>query len=52
MDRIASTTGALLLPRMTTVQRDALTAVNGMILHNTTLNKIQIYESGAWASVI
>lgn len=49
---IASTTGALLLPRMTTTQRNALTAVNGMILYNSTLNKIQVYEGGAWASVI
>jgi len=49
---ISSTTGALLLTRMTTAQRDALTAVNGMILYNTTLNKVQVYEGGAWASVI
>lgn len=49
---IDSTTGALLLPRMTTAQRDALTAVNGMILYNSTLNKVQVYEGGAWASVI
>ena len=37
---IASTTGALLLPRMTTDQRDALTAVNGMLIYNSTLNNL------------
>ena len=37
---ISSTTGALLVPRMTNTQRNALTAVNGMIIYNTTLNTI------------
>lgn len=49
---LTSTTGSLLLTRMTTVQRDALTAVNGMVLYNSTLNKVQVYEGGAWVSVI
>jgi len=47
---ITSTKGALLLPRMTTTQRDALTAVNGMF--NSTDNKFQAYENGAWANLI
>jgi hypothetical protein len=49
---LTSTTGALMLPRMTTTQRDALTAANGMLIYNTTLNKFQGYEGGAWASLI
>ena len=49
---MVSTTKAPILPRMTTAQRDALTAVNGMMIYNTTLNKVQVYEGGAWASVI
>jgi hypothetical protein len=48
---LSSTTGALLLPRMTTTQRDALTAVNGMILYNTTTNAIQGREGGAWVDL-
>lgn len=49
---ITSTTGALLLPRMTSTQRDALTAVNGMLIYNSTTNKLQVYENSAWANVI
>lgn len=48
---ISSTTGALLLPRMTTTQRNALTAVNGMIIYNTTTGVIEGYEGGAWVNL-
>ncbi len=43
-----STSGALLLTRMTTIQRDALTAVNGMIMYNTTTNAFNFYENSSW----
>lgn len=49
---INTTTGALLLPRLTSTQRDNLTAVNGMLIYNTTTNKFQGYENGAWANLI
>ena len=49
---ITSTTGALLLSRMTTAQRDALTAVNGMLIYNSTDNKFQGYENGSWTNLI
>ena len=45
-----STTGALLVPRMTTAQRDALTAVNGMIIYNSQTNAFNFYENGAWVT--
>ncbi len=48
---IDSTTGALLFPRMTTVQRDALTAVNGMQIYNSTDNQMQGYINGSWAAM-
>jgi hypothetical protein len=48
---LTSTTGALLLPRMTTTQRDALTAVNGMILYNTTTNTTEARQDGAWVDL-
>jgi hypothetical protein len=49
---LTSTAGALLLPRMTTTQKAALTAVNGMVVYDSTLNKFQGYENGAWTSLI
>ena len=42
----------LLLGNMTTTERDALTAANGMIIYNTTDNKFQGYENGAWVNLI
>lgn len=48
---VQSTTGALLLPRMTTAQRDALTAVNGMLIYNTTANQVQARVNGAWTAL-
>ena len=47
---LASTTGAFLPTRLTTTQRDALTTVDGMILYNSTLGKLQVRESGIWVS--
>lgn len=41
---INSTQGALLLPRMTTTQRDALTPIDGMIIYNTAEKKFQGYS--------
>lgn len=48
---IRSTAGALLLPRMTTTQRDALTATDGMLLYNTSTNKVQARAAGAWVDL-
>jgi hypothetical protein len=48
---LSTTTGALLLTRMTTTQRDALTAVNGMIIYNITNNVIEGYENGSWVNI-
>lgn len=45
---VFSTTGAFIVPRMTTAQRDALTAVNGMIVYNTSINAFNFRENGAW----
>lgn len=45
---ISSTTGGFMPPRMTTAQRDALTAANGLMIYNTTTNKFQGYQGGAW----
>ena len=37
---------------LTSTERDALTAANGMVIYNSTLNKFQGYENGAWANLI
>lgn len=47
-----STTRAILIPRMTTAQKNALTATNGQIVYDTDLGKFQGYEAGAWTSFI
>lgn len=41
----------IVLPRLTTVQRDALTGFNGMSLYNSTANQFQFRENGAWVSM-
>ncbi len=47
---IYSTTGGLVVPRMTTAQRDLLTPVNGMIIYNTDSvpPALNFRENGAW----
>jgi len=44
--------GELLLGNMDETTRDALTASNGMMIYNTTANKFQGYENGAWVNLI
>lgn len=51
MVELQGTTGALLLSRMTTTQRDALTAANGMMLYNNITSKFNLRENGAWIEV-
>ena len=47
---LQSTKGGFLLPRMTTVQRDALNAVNAMQVFNSDTGVVDIYQAGGWAS--
>lgn len=39
---------AVLLPRLTTAQRDALTTVNGMLIYNSDANQEQAFQNGNW----
>lgn len=48
---IKSTTKSLVLSRMTTTQRDAMTAINGMMIYNTSTDKFQGYAAGAWVDL-
>lgn len=55
---VDGSTGAITAPSFvqfgsfTTTQRDALSAANGMVIYNTTDNKFQGYENGAWTNLI
>jgi len=45
---VSSTTKGILFPRMTTTQRDAITAVAGLAIFNTTTSKLEVYDGAAW----
>ncbi len=40
------------LARFTTAERDALLPMNGDMIYNTTTNKFQGYENGAWVDLV
>ena len=47
-----SVTQGFLAPRMDTVERDAIVLpANGLIIYNTDLNQIQLWNGGAWVAV-
>ena len=48
---ITGTAGAMTLNTVTTTQRNALSAANGMILYNSTTSKIEAYAGGAWVQL-
>lgn len=43
--------GALLLPRLTSAKRNALSAVNGMLIYNTSVNRVQARVGGSWVNL-
>lgn len=48
---LAGTTKAVLLSRMTTAQRTALTALSGMMVYDSDIGAFYIYENGAWQTM-
>jgi hypothetical protein len=49
---VTSTTSGFLPPRMTTTQRDAIgSPPNGLMLYNTTTDKLQVRAGGAWVDL-
>jgi hypothetical protein len=50
--QVDSTTRGFLPPRMTTAQRDAIaTPPNGLMLYNTSTDKLQVRAAGAWVDL-
>lgn len=50
---ITSTTKGLLMPRMTTVQRNAIVSpADGLLIYNTTTDELNQRQNGAWKTVI
>lgn len=50
MGALTNQDGVIQAIQLTTAERDALTAVNGMIIYNTTTNAFNFYENGAWVT--
>ena len=48
---LESVNKAFIVTRMTTTQRDAMTAANGMIIYNTTDSVLQGYTGGSWSNL-
>ena len=51
VDRINVTRGPIKQASFTTVDRDALSSINGDIIYNTTTNAFQGYANGSWADL-
>ena len=39
------------VPTLTTTERDALTAAKGMVIYNTTTDKLQVYAASSWTDL-
>jgi hypothetical protein len=52
VNAVVITRSPLRLAQFTTAQRDQITAQNGDIIYNTTSNKFQGYENGAWVNLV
>ena len=48
--QVDSTTKGFLPPRMTTTQRDAIEAIAGLMIYNTTDNNLNYYNGTSWTS--
>lgn len=49
---LRATTKGLLFPRMTTAQKNAIsTPATGLVVYDTTLNKLALYTGAAWETV-
>jgi len=51
--QLTSTDKGILLPKLTTAQRDAIVSpANGLLIYNIDINKFSYYDAGAWHNII
>lgn len=50
-NRVSVTTSPFRVASLTTTQRNALAASNGDLIYNTTANRFQGYQNGAWINI-
>ena len=43
--------GPFRLPSLTTTERNSLTAVNGDLIYNESVNRVQVYQNGSWINL-
>lgn len=51
-DGVRVTGAPFRLPSFTTTEKNALSPGNGDMIYDSTLNKAQVYENGAWANLV
>ena len=44
----SGTSAAVIFPRKTTAERDAMDALSGMVIYNTTTNRLNYYDGTNW----
>lgn len=49
---LSSQSKAFLPPRMTTAERDTISPTVGMIIYNTTTNKLNLYDGSSWKELV
>lgn len=50
LKQIKSLSKKTILPKYTSTQRDALSAVEGLMIYNTTTSTVQIYIDSNWVN--
>ena len=52
LDMGSVTTGAVVPPKVTTTQRDAIASqIDGMVVYNITTSKLQVRAGGLWVDL-
>ena len=49
---VSATDKGVLIPRLTNAQRDAILPVTGLVIYNTSANRIEFYNGSAWYRLV